>query len=655
MARALALGNGQILVNLDERAQVRDFYYPHVGLENHVGGHLVHRLGVFTDGQLSWTDSDWRVAVGSVPDVLAGETLAENDRLAVSLRLTDLVYNEKNIFLRRVAIKNQSDRRRQIKLFFHHQFQISESDAAQTAYFDPARRAIIHYRNQRAFLAAAELGGRGFDDFSTGVFGSDGKEGTHRDAEDGQLAKNPIEHGQADSVIALTDDYEPGEEKIIYYWLNVGASIKEVSELHDYVLRHGPAHLLETTRNFWNAWAKRRNFHFPGLSDEVIALFRRSLLVIRAHADQGGGILASGDSSARQQGKDDYNYIWPRDASWSALALVSAGDVNTARRYFKFANEVLGDREYFMHKYSPDKSLGSSWHPWWRNGEVQLPIQEDETAVVLFALWRYYELSKDLEFIESVYNSLIKKTADFIVLYRSAETGLPKPSYDLWEEKLGVSTYTTAAIYGALTAAARFAAVLGKKKNEEVYQRAALETREAIERHLYDPERGICCRMLNPRGEPDFSLDISAAHGLAVFGVWAPGDERLIRFFDIAEKALKLPTAVGGLARYAGDKYYSVDGGLPGNPWLITTAWLVRYRISQAATPEGLARAIEPLGWMVKHASSAGLLPEQLNPHTGGPVSVSPLVWSHAEFVNTVIAYLDKMEALGLCQDCNPV
>ena len=39
-----------------------------------------------------------------------------------------------------------------------------------------------------------------------------------------------------------------------------------------------------------------------------------------------------------------------------------------------------------MHKYNPDGSVGSSWHPWCgSDGLLQLPIQEDETALTLFA------------------------------------------------------------------------------------------------------------------------------------------------------------------------------------------------------------------------------------------------------------------------------
>ena len=70
-----------------------------------------------------------------------------------------------------------------------------------------------------------------------------------------------------------------------------------------------------------------------------------------------------------------------------------------------------------MHEYRPDKSLGSSWHPWVHGNKAQFPIQEDETALVIYALWKHYEFSRDIEFIESVYNKLIKKMSIFLFFY----------------------------------------------------------------------------------------------------------------------------------------------------------------------------------------------------------------------------------------------
>ena len=153
MPKSLSLGNGNILVCTDKRAQVRDFYFPYVGLENHVGGHYTHRIGVWVDYQLNWFDNpNWDIQIRSADQSLAGETTATNRTLGVTLNLTDTVYNEKNIFLREVKVTNDSDRKRSIKLFFGHEFEIYESHRGDTAYFDPINHVVIHYNGKRVFL-----------------------------------------------------------------------------------------------------------------------------------------------------------------------------------------------------------------------------------------------------------------------------------------------------------------------------------------------------------------------------------------------------------------------------------------------------------------------------------------------------------------------
>jgi GH15 family glucan-1,4-alpha-glucosidase len=46
------------------------------------------------------------------------------------------------------------------------------------------------------------------------------------------------------------------------------------------------------------------------------------------------------------------------------------------------------------------------------------------------------------------------------------------------------------------------------------------------------------------------------------------------------------------------------------------------------------------------HALPTGIFPEQIHPHTGEPLSVSSLKWSHAEFVDTLTDYVEKLERL---------
>jgi GH15 family glucan-1,4-alpha-glucosidase len=59
-----------------------------------------------------------------------------------------------------------------------------------------------------------------------------------------------------------------------------------------------------------------------------------------------------------------------------------------------------------------------------------------------------------------------------------------------------------------------------------------------------------------------------------------------------------------------------------------------------------MERARHIIDWVVAHQLPGGLLSEQLDPHTGAPLSVSPLTWSHAEFIVTVDEYCKKAHAL---------
>lgn len=659
MPRSVVVGNGNILVGLDDVGQVRDFYFPYVGLENHVGGHNRHRIGVWADGEFRWIDdASWKIEVQCALESFFGAIRARNEALGVELSFTDVVYNERDIFIRRIEVKNLRSSRRVVKLFFGHQFEIYESHRGDSAYYDPIHHCIIHYKGRRVFLANARVGGATFDDYAVGVFNIEGKEGTHRDAEDGELSKNPVEHGPTDSVIGVTLILEPEKVGSVHYWLAVAETVDDVLSHNEYLLKKGAEHLIRTTTDYWRAWVDKYQFQFQGLPDSVQTLFKKSLFIVRAHVDEDGAIIASSDSDMFQLGKDTYAYMWPRDAAFAAMALDRAGDANVARRFFEFCRDVVTTDGYFMHKYRPDKSLGSSWHAWVGKGAIQLPIQEDETALVLVSLWKHYEITRDLEFIESVYQRLVERTGNFLLSFRDFRTGLPKPSYDLWEERLGIHTFTAAAAYGGLQAAAKFANLLGKKRSEGNFLHGAEEIRRSIIKYLYDESRGVFNRRVIVEGGeiiPDTTIDISGPYGVFLFGVLPPEDPKLKRAFEGARAALTPQTSIGGIARYEGDRYYADYTDVPGNPWIITTLWYAEYLTSSAQHPKELDDVRKLLGWVADRALASGVLPEQVNPHTGAPISATPLTWSHAQFVIAVIHYLNKLEKFGLCLECNPV
>src|SRR5262249_4144006 len=120
------------------------------------------------------------------------------------------------------------------------------------------------------------------------------------------------------------------------------------------------------------------------------------------------------------------------------------------------------------------------------------------------------------------------------------------------------------------------------------------------------------------------------------------------------QQRLSNPDPVGGIIRYEGDNYFkSTDRS---NPWLITTLWQAQRRLQHPdCTKDDLAKIKETLEWVVKHMYPSGVLAEQLDPYTGESLSATPLAWSHAVYVETVLQYLAKLHELGLCVKCGPL
>jgi GH15 family glucan-1,4-alpha-glucosidase len=298
-----------------------------------------------------------------------------------------------------------------------------------------------------------------------------------------------------------------------------------------------------------------------------------------------------------------------------------------------------------MHKYLTDGSLGSSWHAWLQRGVPELPIQEDETASILFTLWKHYECTPDIEYVESLYNSFIEPAAQFLCEYIEPVTGLPHASVDVWEEKYGTSTYTSASVYGGLVAATHFANLLGKENDARTYLAVAQRMKSGIHEYLYDKELQCFVKQVVHTDDGliyDNTVDVSSVHGLLFFEVLDSDDEKIVSSVRVVEERLQVRGESKGFVRYERDSYYTLQEAGSPNPWVITTLWMARYYIARATSHQELEKARLLLEWTASHAGAGGTLAEQMHPHTREHKSAAPLVWSHAEFVLTVQAYLDK-------------
>jgi GH15 family glucan-1,4-alpha-glucosidase len=420
-----------------------------------------------------------------------------------------------------------------------------------------------------------------------------------------------------------------------------------VKEADTKVKKTGVEQLLLETENYWSAWVNRQSLDLSILPRDVMRLFKTSLLIMRTHVDNHGAIISSCDSDVLQFNRDTYSYVWPRDGATCAMAFDAAGFQEVSRLFFEFCNRAITDAGYFKHKYWSDGSVGSSWHPLVnQEGKPQLPIQLDETALVLHALWRHFQKYRDIEFISSVYPRLVVKTAEFMQSYREKETGLPKATFDMWEEKAGTYTSTAACICTALSSAARFAKVFFNSKRQEELNTVVASMKEAISTQMYDTRLERYVKALLPNGSIDSTIDSSLAFTF-LYGAFDPKSDAVKQTMKAVADRLWVDSDVGGLVRYENDEYHRVSRDFQGNPWIICTLWLARWHIATAEKREDLEKALTLINWVVKHALPSGVLAEQLNPYDASPISVSPLMWSHAEFVLAVAEYVDKYKQLS--------
>ncbi|WIG57338.1 MAG: Glucoamylase [Ktedonobacterales bacterium] len=671
MPRDLPLANGHLLINFDTRYNLRDIYWPHIGSRNHTQGHM-NRTGIWVDGKFAWIGDDgWQRDLHYHDDSLTTEVVLSHDGLQLTITCTDVVDFDRDILIRCLHVTNDADHPREVRLFFHYDWHIGESEGANTVCYRPDLKTLIAYKDRCTIMLGGLVGDsaagapqesrhadEGIHSWATGYKEVNGQQGTWVDAEDGVLGGNPIAQGSVDSCCSFSlGQVAFGGSRTCYHWLAIADSFFNARKLHLMVMKRGPDSFINRTHNYWHLWVTNKPLEFGDLPQPLVDLYKRSLLIIRTQVDNDGAVIAATDGDVWAFSRDTYAYMWPRDGALVANALSHSGYSDITSAFFHFCARVMTEDGYLLHKYTPEGAVGSSWQPWTdEHGQFTLPIQEDETALVVYALWQHYTLFHEVEFVRPLYRPLVKAAAEFMVSFRDTITKLPAASWDLWEERRGVHAYSVAAVYAGLTAAANFARVFGDTDLEEKYARAAEEIKDATRQYLWSDSAGRFLRRITvqPDGTivPDMTIDASV-NALYAFGMFSPTSQEIRQTMEAVEQRLTIKTAVGGVARYENDYYHQVShdiASVPGNPWFICSCWIAEYHIAKATTVNELHAALPLLEWVRARALPSGVLAEQIDPYSDAPLSVSPLTWSHAEYVSAIRWYAGKYHRLTAIQ-----
>lgn len=604
--RVGVVGNGHLLVNIDSMANITDIYYPYVGMENQSNGRGVDMI-IVSDGS-TYSFASFSPKYRYLNSSMIFETSAANTDL--SLTSQDFVDPDLPIFYRIVNV--MSNKEKQVSIYFINKIALYGNEIGDTAFYDPKSKSIIHYKSKR-YLAFKLIGQE-----EGNIIFTVGKGEIDWDVKDDTLEGNPIAQGKdVRSILGYRLRLRSGKPSKVYYTLWLGKTLEEVRALSPKVDRTSIEASFARSYLLWSNWLRSsKSFQVP---EELERLVNASLFVIRAHMSDNGAIIASSDYSLVKIYGDGYFYCWPRDASYVAHALDLAGYGDLAVRVYRFLASLPNQGGALYHKYNSDGTLASSWHPWYMNGREILPIQEDETAMAVWAIATHFSIYRDFDNMVQLYKSFVRPAMKFMLSY--TEDGLPRPSFDLWEERYGIHLHTVATVYGALFVGSELAEAMGDRGLAVDAKDAAKQIKEKVRSRMIFGNRLV--RRLDENGNVDPVVD-SSLYASFFFGLFNPRDPIVINTMNLVEERLRIG---GGIVRYENDPYQKRKS-YP-NPWIITTLWLSEYK-SMLGDKEA-ARAY--LQWVASHGTASGMLPEQVDPESGEPVSVVPLVWSHAELI----------------------
>jgi len=422
----------------------------------------------------------------------------------------------------------------------------------------------------------------------------------------------------SDSAIGYDlDVLKPKQEIIVDICLNIRETNKKGKSIKSLDIKK----LYDETKKYWEKYVKAHDTLEIGenVSKKIQKIYNRTILLFPLLTNYSTGGISAGmeiDENKTKCGR--YSYCWPRDAIFIANSMqILKMDDEVKNFYNDFCRNTQSKNGMWEQRFYTDGTLAPCWG-----------YQIDETASVIYGVKKFYDHTKNIDFLKDNLK-MCEKATDFLIKYTDdvlEEKHKMFLSYDLWEENEGVHAYSMAAIFAGITSMMEIYDILlpqfttNRLKQEKIrkqnllLRKRILQIKEYIIKTFYDNKKKSFVRN-------DGKIDISLLGLVTPFNVFTPKDKRILNTIERMNMCIR--TYTGGYLRYEGDNYAG------GNPWVIANLWLADYYIEAGEKK----KAKECFDFVVKSCTGHGFLGEQVDNSTMKPAWVIGLGWSHAMFV----------------------
>jgi glucoamylase len=387
--------------------------------------------------------------------------------------------------------------------------------------------------------------------------------------------------------------------------------------------------------------------------------FRNSLNMVIENAtkpDVRPGMVVA--SPSRQN--PDYYFDWVRDTALTYRALIDYYELKKDPKIKKMIFTWVEAERYRQNqptftglgepKYLID---GSGYTGGWGRPQNDGPALR---AISLIKFARLMLLEGEQDYVlKNLYhgvlpaNSPIKKDLEYTA-HRWRE-----PSFELWEEEMGMHFYTLLAQHTALQEGAKLARDLGDEGASDFYQLKSREVGEYIKRNFLDDKIGIKTtihKVNGGLGYKDSNIDVAPLLALnhnspyqKLFSYRHPSIkkylETLVRTFQniytVNKSSPNLGVAIG---RYPEDRYDGYVTSGKGNPWFLATLALAEsYCLESHETKSKklLPQVENQFKRVLFHTDRKGSMSEQFNRESGYMQGATELTWSHNAFMTAMM------------------
>ncbi len=364
-----------------------------------------------------------------------------------------------------------------------------------------------------------------------------------------------------------------------------------------FTLSHAPSHLpmptapdadgeLKKAEVYWRKWSDRSTYH-----GRWQVQVRRSLLTLKALTYRPtGGIAAAVTTSIPEHiggiRNWDYRFCWPRDSSFSLLALTDSGHRDEGRAWGDWLRRAVAgapDQLRSLYGLAGERWIPEREIPWLAGYEASQPVRIGNAAMDQRQLDVFGEL--ELAFHREIELGFVAPRTHWSMRCTLIERVMRiwrEPDEGIWEVRGGPQhfTYSKAMAWAAMDCAISSAETHGLPAPLEQWRKVRAEIFAEVCQRGYNAKVGAFTQTLD--GE---NLDASLLL-LPMIGFLPPDDPRIVGTVDAIGRDLM---ADGLIRRYL--THETEDGLPPGEGTFLACSFWVRIQFV-VTRPAGRGRGV---------------------------------------------------------------